>query len=333
MPDTLMRQWHMLRAIPRAPRKVDGATLEMLLTELGYDVDRRTIQRDLQKLTEAFPLVCDDRTKPFGWSFMEGSDVFDVPGMDHHAALAFHLADLHLKGLMPAPLKSILKPWFDRADKLLAELPRGGVKSWSHKVCVVPPAMPRRAPAVDPVVQDAVHEALFREKRLHVVYTRRGEKKAKEYDASPLGLVVRDAVVYLVCTLRDYHDPMLLVLHRIREAEVLDQPVTPPDGWDLQAYVASGAFGFLRSDQPVELAVRLDACAAVSFDEAPLAKNQKLTPEPDGRVLLTATVPDTTELRTWLLGLGPLGEVLEPASLRDELAQTTARMAARYARG
>jgi predicted DNA-binding transcriptional regulator YafY len=144
MPATLMRQWEMLRAIPRAPRKIDGASLEMLLTELGYDVDRRTIQRDLQKLSEAFPLVCDDRTKPFGWSFMEGSDVFDVPGMDHHAALAFHLAEEHLKSLLPVPLKANLAPWFERAGRLLAELRPGGVKSWAQKVCVVPPALPRR---------------------------------------------------------------------------------------------------------------------------------------------------------------------------------------------
>lgn len=330
MPDTLLRQWEMLRLIPRAPRKIDGATLEARLRDVGYDIDRRSIQRDLQKLSDFFPIVSDERSKPFGWSWSTDGAVFDIPGMDAHAALAFHLADLHLQGLLPAPLRDNLKPWFDRARKLLDELRAGGVKTWAHKVCAVPPVLPRRPPAVDPGVHDAVHEALFRERRVHLVYCKRGEDHAKEYDASPLGLVTRDAMAYLVCTLRDYTDVVQLALHRIRSAEVLDDPAPPPKGWSLETYVKSGALGFLRADQPVQLAVLLDPFAAVSLQEAPLAKDQATLKQADGRVLLTATVADTTELRSWLLGLGPLGEVVGPASLREEIAQAARRMVARY---
>jgi hypothetical protein len=32
-------------------------------------VTRRTLQRDVEKLARAFPLVCRDDTKPFGWSW------------------------------------------------------------------------------------------------------------------------------------------------------------------------------------------------------------------------------------------------------------------------
>jgi predicted DNA-binding transcriptional regulator YafY len=250
--------------------------------------------------------------------------------MDAHAALAFRLADLHLQSLLPATLSANLAPWFDRARSVLDELRAGGVKTWTQKVCAVPPALPRLPPHVDAGVLDAVHEALLREKRLHLTYCRRGEDEPKEYDATPLGLVTRDAVAYLVCTLRDYTDVVQLALHRIREAEVLPTPAPPRPDWSLETYVRTGALGFLRGDEPVKLAVRLDAFAAVSLLEAPLAKDQTTAKEADGRILLRATVPDTTELRTWLLGLGPLGEVLEPASLRVEMAQASRKMAARY---
>jgi predicted DNA-binding transcriptional regulator YafY len=330
MPDTLMRQWEMLRLIPRAPRKIDGASLEQKLRDVGYDIDRRSVQRDLQKLSELFPIYADERSKPFGWSWSTDGAVFDIPGMDSHAALAFHLAGLHLQGLLPAPLSANLKPWFDRAGKLLGELRAGGVKTWAHKVCAVPPVLPRLPPRVDPIVHDAVHEALFREKRLHLSYGKRGESDTKEYDASPLGLVTRDAMAYLVCTLRDYTDVVQLALHRIRRAEVQDHPAPPPKGWSLEAYVRSGALGFLRADQPVKLAVLIEPFAAVSLQEAPLSKDQTALKQADGRMLLTATVADTTELRTWLLGLGALGEVVGPASLREEIAQTVRKMAGRY---
>jgi predicted DNA-binding transcriptional regulator YafY len=68
--DALHRQWLMLRLIPRAPRKIDSAGLESALREQGQHIDRRSIQRDLHKLSALFPIVCDDSHKPFGWSWM-----------------------------------------------------------------------------------------------------------------------------------------------------------------------------------------------------------------------------------------------------------------------
>jgi len=64
--DTIYRQWLTLQAIPRAPRKIDGATLERILAERGFDIHRRSIQRDLMALSFVFPLVCDDCPKSYG---------------------------------------------------------------------------------------------------------------------------------------------------------------------------------------------------------------------------------------------------------------------------
>ena len=88
MSDVLLRQWQMLQFIPRAPRKVGTATLETSLKDRGFDVDRRTIQRDLVSLSATVPLVCDDHTKPFGWSWMADGVPLEVPNLDLHVALA-----------------------------------------------------------------------------------------------------------------------------------------------------------------------------------------------------------------------------------------------------
>ena len=70
MSDTLLRQWAMLRHIPRAPHKTDTTTLRMRLMAEGFQVEPRTIQRDLNKLSLQFALVCDESTLPHGWSWM-----------------------------------------------------------------------------------------------------------------------------------------------------------------------------------------------------------------------------------------------------------------------
>ncbi len=50
----------------------------------------------------------------------------------------------------------------------------------------------------------------------------------------------------------------------------------------------------------------------------------------DGRIELSANVPDTSELRWWLLAFGAQVEILEPLSLREEFQETARRMAACY---
>jgi predicted DNA-binding transcriptional regulator YafY len=65
MNDTILRFLTMLQMLPRAPRKIDTATLERRLRDEGYTVTRRTIQRDLHQMARIFPLLCDER-RPAG---------------------------------------------------------------------------------------------------------------------------------------------------------------------------------------------------------------------------------------------------------------------------
>ncbi|MDD3609477.1 MAG: WYL domain-containing protein, partial [Halothiobacillaceae bacterium] len=78
MSETLLRQWAMLRFIPRAPRRIDTKTLQDKLSAAGYDINLRSIQRDLNKLSQVLPLVGDEH-KPQGWSWQADAAVFDVP--------------------------------------------------------------------------------------------------------------------------------------------------------------------------------------------------------------------------------------------------------------
>jgi len=56
---------------------------------------------------------------------------------------------------------------------------------------------------------------------------------------------------------------------------------------------------------------------------------QKITKTEQG-VELTMEVAGTTELKTWILGWGDQVEVLEPESLREEIAAEVARVAGKY---
>lgn len=75
VPSALVRQWLLLTLLPTKPRRVDTATLEDRLRSRGLRVHRRTIQRDLVELASVFPIVADERSKPYGWRWADGQDL------------------------------------------------------------------------------------------------------------------------------------------------------------------------------------------------------------------------------------------------------------------
>jgi predicted DNA-binding transcriptional regulator YafY len=72
---SIVRQWHLLTLLPKGPRRVDSALLEERLRSRGLDVHRRTIQRDLVELASVFPIVSDERSKPYGWRWAEDAEL------------------------------------------------------------------------------------------------------------------------------------------------------------------------------------------------------------------------------------------------------------------
>ena len=97
----LHRQWMILKQIPHEPRKIDAARLEARLREAGCAMHRRTIQRDLTSLSRLFPLVRNERSKPYGWSWSKDAAQLSIPGMGPHVALLLVLASRRLVKLLP----------------------------------------------------------------------------------------------------------------------------------------------------------------------------------------------------------------------------------------
>jgi predicted DNA-binding transcriptional regulator YafY len=328
--ETLLRQWSALQHIPRHPDTITTQTLKDRLADEGHAVTKRTVERDLVKLSQAFGLGSDTRSRVQHWFWPKNLGVFDIPGMGPAAALAFRLAEAHLRPLLPPATLDLLGPHFEQAGRVL-DAGNSGLKGWQDKVRVITRGPELRAPQVDPEVQQAVYQALLADRRLQVEYRPKGAGEYQACEVSPLGLVVREGVLYLVSTLWDYRDIKQLVCHRMRTATLLEKQVERPKGFDLDRYIREqGEFAYPTGKGKIRLRALFDEAASQHLSERPLADDQALKERSDGRVLLTATVLDTWELRWWLLGFGEQVEVVGPKGLREELQEVIQRMADRY---
>jgi predicted DNA-binding transcriptional regulator YafY len=318
----------MLRHIPRHPRKIDTTALLQQLERAGYDISIRSIQRDLNDLSCILPLVADN-ARPQGWSWQADADPFHLPFLDPQAALTFHLVQRHLNTLLPESTLDYLAPWFRTATAVL-EANDHGVTRWPDKVRVLPRGLRLQSPPIDPGVHATLYDALLQERQVKVRYLQRQATEPKEYLVHPLGVVTRDTVIYLVCTMWDFTDVRQLALHRMQSANMLDEACKRPDGFCLDGYIAAGAFGYPESSETIHLEARFTSTAAAHLSECPLADDQQIVPDGAGAVRVRATVLDTKELRWWLLGFGDQVTVLGPPLLRERMRETVAGMAAGY---
>lgn len=329
---SLLRQWHMLRMVPRAPAKISAKELCERLGAADFIVTKRTVERDLKELADVFPIVVDDREKPYGWSWLRDASSFDLPGLTVPEALTLTMVEQHLRLHLPPMTTDALRPHFQSAARTLSTVDASAPsRAWLDKVRSVPPQQPLLAPHVDEECQRRVYLALMQDRQLRLEYRKRESGKVTVYGAvHPLAVVQRGGLVYLVCMFDRYDDVRTISLHRIQRAEVLYESARKKPGFDIDAYIASGQFGVIAG-APVRLRALFTRAAGEHLYETPLTADQVLTADGDDHLHLAVTVPNTRALLWWLLGFGDGVEVLAPASLREELAGIARRMAAAYA--
>jgi len=94
------------------------------------------------------------------------------------------------------------------------------------------------------------------------------------------------------------------------------------------------SFGSVLSTDPaVDVVLEFESKVVQRVRESVWHPQQTLQDLPGGRLRLTLPLNSTLEIAPWILSWGPYAKVIEPAELRDSIADTTRRMAATYATG
>lgn len=326
--NTLYRHWLILKMMPRrGPRVSTVEICSRLKHEDGIETTLRTIQRDLNELESIFPITSDGK-KPSGWKWSDDAANFDIPNMDPVTALTFTLAGQYLTRMLPKGMLTALAPYQKSASERLEKAVDTKLASWPNKIRVMSRNLTTMPPVVSEELVEKVYTALLEEKRFTANYRTVGGKSSTYQEVNPLGMVFVDGLTYLIASINQHVDPILLLLHRFQSIELIDKPVAVPEGFDLDEWVEE-LLTFPVGDT-IRLKVHFNNKSDIQrLKESPLSDDQKVKELPDGSFELAASVEDTLQLRWWLNGFGSRVEVLAPDSLRQEyieLADTYSRM-------
>jgi predicted DNA-binding transcriptional regulator YafY len=303
-----------------------GMSARELAEEL--EVSIRTVFRDLEALSGAGVPVYADRGAQGGIRLIEGYRT-DLTGLSPGEAQALFALGV------PGPLDELgLGPALESAErKLLAALSppaRHDVERTRQRV-VVDAAGWSRSPA-DITHLAALTDAVFRERRLRMAYTR-GDNRRVERTVDPLGLALKGGQWYLVAAVGG--DMRVFRVSRARAVEVLDEGFVRPPQFDLPTFwsewAATFEAGIHWTTVRVRVAPRLIAELPWVVGEYVRALIEAAPVAADGSIRLDLRFYGFEEARMTLLGMGTDVEVLRPKRLQHAIVRAAQEVVARHA--
>ena len=320
----LRRQWALLT---RLTTRSGGATLRELAAE--FAVTERTVRRDLETFRSVgFPIreeVGDAGRK--AWRVATARE-FPPLQLSYDEAVALHLGRRMLGPLAGTPFEQSADNAFRKIRSTLGPMALEYLRRFAaffHVVGAESRGYDRRSECVDAMLL-AIEE--FRPVR--IVYRSEGSAEASPREVHPRGLIEHRGSLYLVAL-----DPAAgRVKHykvdRVESAEVGPPSPAAAGDFDLAAHMAE-AFGVYRgAGDPVVVRVRFAPEAARYVRESTHHARRDLVDEPDGGVVAGYLVSGTEEIKRWVLGFGVKAVVLEPESLRSEVAAELRAAASAY---
>jgi predicted DNA-binding transcriptional regulator YafY len=153
--------------------------------------------------------------------------------------------------------------------------------------------------------------------------------EAKTYPVHPLGLVVMEQVVYLVCTVKNYQDEGFLVLQRIDNATVLDVSIVRLTAFDIDEFIMR-QYGIRIGKEPFSLVLRVRGVLTKYLAETTVSTSQLMTPIDDKWMRIEVVIQDAVQLRNWIRSHGPDAIIEQPKFLQEEFQQEFEYLISQY---
>lgn len=293
-------------------------TAAELADELEISV--ATARRDLEALSTAGVPVYPQPGRGGGWSLVGGART-DLSGLTAAEAQALFL--------LVGPAAAVSSEAKAALRKLVRALPstfRAEAEAAASATMIDPSRWGERD-RPRPEMVTRLQDAVVRRRKVRLTYTNSARQRSQRL-VDPWGLVEKDDNWYLLAGTD--RGERTFRLDRIVAAETTDEPAERPDDFTL-------AEAWQQVVEEVERR-RSRAWATVLIEDrfVPILRDQfgrHCHPQADvddGRVRVRLGAPTPLDIARTLAGWGALVEVLEPDSVRTELARIGAELAGRY---
>jgi len=318
---TILRQISMLKMISKFPRFNLTKEIHQRLIDRGFNVTKRTVERDLLKLSDVMGLTSGVNPERNEWSYVNHAREL-LPALSPNEALLLLQAKQHLQNIMPFKALQALEPRFDKAEATL--LQNKVMANWQDKIKVVQGMVPLITTEISEEIREVIYDAVLKAEQVKISY-QKNSGEVGDYSLSLHGLIIKDYVQYLVAS--KLNSPDALQLFKLSQILTVEREYVDNlhCSSDVSSFIRSDVTGYLINKEPIKLKMKIAGPALNLLNNAKLCDDQVLEyfTGSAGRecALLSATVNFTYTLVHFLLGYGKLVQVLEPQRLVDEIEE------------
>jgi predicted DNA-binding transcriptional regulator YafY len=322
---TMVRHFNLIRLLGTRRR---GVTIRDLVQELG--VTRRTIQRDLDFLRQmAVPI--EERTGERGKKTWKLGESWNRPPLDLHfdEAAALYLGRQLMESMAGTPFWEAASRAWRKIRSTLGDHAASYLDTFSRVLHCT--AAGHRDYSSKAEILEALTIGIEDHKATHISYRSERATEPATRDVYLLRLVRHHTgALYLVAV--DPHqgdDPRTYKVDRIDAAEVSEFVFQRFRDFDVAAFLER-SLGIYDGDDDLNVVIRFLPAAARHARETRWHKTETFSPQRDGSLILRLRLSSIVEIKSRVLGYGATAVVLEPESLRAEIAAELERMLAAY---
>jgi len=345
--EQLLRVFHLIDILFGASQPLTTAELKERLVARGVidEMSEKNIRRDVEFLGKFGYALKRSRKRTLrgttcdAWSIQagRGAEELGPPAVTLPELLSLAVAREFL-----APLAGTC--YWRGIGQLLAKLERVATPELldyvaDHRDGLVVHPRPV-GPKYGPRILNAVNRAIRRSLELELRYTALADEEPRRILVHPRALVLYEGAVYIAgsraATGRGRTADSAAAgirffkLDRVTDARVTSRSFVPTSE-PVEELLADSITLFRSPDPPRRYRIRIDAPRARWAREKPFHPGQKVRPQADGGIVLEIERAWDAELLPQLLSLGEHVEVLEPADVREQLAEAARRIVARHA--
>jgi len=308
-------QAHRLLQIAEILQHRSHVTLTGLAEE--FEVDRRTVQRDVQVLMDVFAIDDSERndSNEKMLRLAPGART-ETLKLTLSEMIALYLGRDLFRFAEGTELKSAIDSVY---DKLKVRLSRrnADVQAALPKKLFCTGGAPKSYKRRDDVLNEIL-TGLIGETKVSITYQRPNKNKYEDV-IHPYSLVLHRDALYVRCWSEHSEGQRTLALERILKAswertEKFDYPKT----YD-PARVFKGAFGISTGQEVESVKIRFSKAVAPYVLARKWHRSMKTKRNKDGSAVVTMNVSPGEELTHWLTGYGPEARVITPKHLATEI--------------
>lgn len=313
--------------------KPEGATIKELMEELG--IERRSVYRLIQTMESlGFPLYDEklfmDREKrwKFEETYLKKLPNVSVPEMklDLSEIVALHLIRAGSKTYRGTDIERKVDSAF---AKLGAFVPEDVVKNLPRirTLFLMSDNFSKDYSGKEEII-DTLAGAMLRQETHLIKYHSFGKDRITRFRIDPLYFFENRGGLYAFVRATDFGDIRTLAVERIQELEPTGEAFDYPEDFDPEERLST-AFDIVFDDI-IDTKIWISKGQARYVKERRLTRNQKITENEDGSIILEMQTSGWWSVKHWVLSLGAEAEVLEPEELRKEVAEEIEGMAQKY---